>query len=507
MRTNKLSIVDFPPTLSEDALNAILFRIKTLHPVFDESGREMYLSDLLNVKSLESITGDFLHFQEKRPALSSSELHQLAERILPYNDNSMSRSIFSVRNILNTVPKSVDDLVDYVSNQQFHEHVGNILNFVAPSESVAAHTLDDVVELTRNVNQDIMNIACNNEMERFQNLPLMSDGHDITEEQGTLSIAGRYYINHRLGFECNTIWLAIHIRGDNFGCDKGWVHPYDDECKNLNFGFKDDISVPKLTLAALDYISRVLEEVENGNTAAEGVATQYIETIISSLEILGKEMIKKDFYGIASERDMFKELDEFLNCHEDALSDNQKLRWITACLILKDKAGMNKEQFRALDNMVNNQKTHPDKPYLRFFDAWNFFIYDHTELKTYELAPLFLRAGYHSDSLEKFAEIILDIIEDDRTKRKALSPEFKDMMYGFFTNFLWALVNDNSDDHFLYDTILNVALEANIYVEMEHILRGMAEFGHRESIMLYMDTKEEKEKKYWKSRLNLKVTS
>ena len=119
MRTNVIPITAKAPTLSQENCDKIKTRISLLHPQLSKRGIDQYLCDLLSISSVDDMIGDHLSFQEVCPAVNSDELHMLANRILPYNGGDIHKAVFAARNILNTVPKRVDDLVDYVTKERF----------------------------------------------------------------------------------------------------------------------------------------------------------------------------------------------------------------------------------------------------------------------------------------------------------------------------------------------------------------------------------------------------
>jgi hypothetical protein len=495
MLTNIIPITTKAPTLSRDNIDKILIRINTLHPSLNKKGKESYLCDLLNIENLKDITGEFLTFQETEPAVSSAELHELAERVLPYNDNNIHKAIFSARNILNTVPKSIDDLADYTTQERLREFIGSLLSRTIMGINVdvgSITNIDDLVDVLEGEEKDFIEFACNEQMDEFQKLST-DDNMGITHRQRMLYAVSNYYLNHRVGFECNSIWLAIFINHQTFGCSSGWTHINGDLCESLHFGFKDEKSIPKLILSSLDYIDAIFKK-SRSNTEVTSTVHLYIETLISAIEILNtKRLCDKE-----DNRTDSNTIHSLLQNNKDLLSQKQKLRWVTVGLMEQEGIGFSNDQFRLLNEVINEQEGEPEKQYQHFFDAWNFFVFDHQTIKAYKLAPLLLRANYESNAMDEFSDIIINHINDDD-----LPSHMKDIFFGYFKGYLWNTVNENSDSHYLYDAILKTSLKASNIVDNGHVIRLMAEFGHKSSMIELSKDKSKEEKAYWEERISL----
>ena len=123
MRTNLIPIIESPPVLTQENIDFTLERVAHFHPDLELAGHQRYLCDLLSVKEISDITGEDLFFQNIEPAVSREELHHLAERVLGYHGNNKADAIFAVRNILNTIPKTLDDLIDYTTEERLAEFI------------------------------------------------------------------------------------------------------------------------------------------------------------------------------------------------------------------------------------------------------------------------------------------------------------------------------------------------------------------------------------------------
>jgi hypothetical protein len=488
------------PTLSPANIKIILGRIDELHPKLNKKGAEQYLCDLLSINTLSDIEGDFLLHQEISPAVTSQELHILAERILPYNDNDLRKSIFSARNILDTTPSSLDDLIDYST----HDRKQNFITHMMSKTIVGLHnanknikTIDALATLMKEEDTAIIDSACAQLMLTF-NQTLQENKPGITDKQRTLYSASDYYLNHRVGFQCNTIWLACFLSSETFGCQSGWTHRNGDLCNNLHFGFKDDAALPILFEQSSDYIDTILtsaladvfcEEISDG--LAETVC-MYIDTLVFTLSKLTKDIINDTNPNVVT----YEAVLTILGNYDTLLKPEHRLMMHSLNSVINKKLGFTEVYLDEFTDLIVNTVKEPKKHLIHYFDAWNFHNFDNQFLKTGTLATLFIKAKYEPDTLEIFSEKILNMI-----KCPVYGIKYHELFLGFFDNFLHLAVNENSDDHFMYDSILKVALSATEEVDTSHIIRIMAELGHKDSICAHSLSTSGKELEYWSDRL------
>ncbi|MCZ2801987.1 hypothetical protein [Vibrio alginolyticus] len=493
MITNIIPITVQAPLYNQEHIGEILSRIKQLHPTLKPEAAKLYLCDLLNIADLDEITGDFLNYYELEPAVSSAELHKLANRILSYNDHDMDKSIFAARNILNTIPKTVDDLIDYVTKDRLKDFITSMSVNLLPTDPDALHnvkSLDVLIESLKEVPQVIIDLSCNAEMDKFQSGPI-EQHPGLTHRQQMLYATANYYLNHLVGFKCNSMWLAAFIGNDQFGCHQGWIHGDGTLCDGRHFGFRSLNDVPKLVASSQKYIQENLDENPNEETCMI-----YLDAMLSAMEILTSKELQRGHTDV----DDYITVKALLDAYSDRLSPAQLLRWETIQLLLHDVNGVTKTQFHLMQEMVeNNQHEQPQKQYLIYFDAWNFLYADFTYIKSDELPSLFLKSQHDPEALRKTAKILLDAL--DMNLEKAVI----DLFIGFFTGYLWKLVND-SEDQFLYDAILDICKDSKSIVDNKNVVIGMAELGHKAS-MQYVLENTPKERvdvcQYWKKRIQL----
>jgi hypothetical protein len=230
----------------------------------------------LHIDSLDDITSDLVTFQNIEPAVSSEELQILAERILPYNDNSIEKAKFSVRNILNTVPKSLDDLIDYSTPERLQDFISTVFRESFVSIDHLGSKIQTLAQLSQIMKKEptfLIDIICNSQMDIARQIPL-EDTPGITDRQKMLYNACNYYLNHKIGFACNSVWLACYLSSQKFGCSSGWLHIDGELCNNRNFGLKDDAAVVKLILGSLAYISQFLRAYRNDDFIQDSESLQ-----------------------------------------------------------------------------------------------------------------------------------------------------------------------------------------------------------------------------------------
>jgi hypothetical protein len=503
MQTNTISITTKAPTLSKKNIKAITDRISELHPRLNESGVNQYLCDLLNLNSVGDMEGDFLVFQEIEPAVSSKELHELAHRILAYNDGDIHKAIFSARNILNTIPKSVDDLVDYVTKQRFDEFAFMVINSSlvgAGKKPLEYNSLEKLTELFSSESEVVIDVICNAQMDHNRNTSMDSQP-GITERQRMLFSAANYYLNHAIGFRCNTMWLACFLSSQYFGCQMGWLHDDGTLCHGTHFGFKDDAGMIKLVIKSLGFISEFLEAARvDDNTGRTETANLYMQTLLFTYDALMKHCVED---GDDDDIENMLKVIDAINDNDDFVGEEDRLFLLTLYMANSEEVGVSKEYLELLRDVLHDRddEIRPAKHILSQFDAWNFLSFDASESKNHNLAPMFLRSKYDEYHLAKLSAELLSIIAI-----KDLSDQHNNLLRGFFENYLFVLVNENSDSMFMFDSILNVAVTGMSIVsdlETHRVIRAMAELGHTLSIQELRKTATGNELAYWNERIEL----
>ena len=515
MRTNLIPITIKSPMLSQSNVDAIKARISAIHPNLDLQGVDQYLCDLLNIESVQSIVGDLISFQEVEPAVSSKELHELAQRILPYNDGDMDRAIFSARNILNTIPKTVDDLIDYATKERITAFIQSMMLALdatkgKPNPS-SVKSIDDLVSALDSIPPEIIDFLCNIEMESFQSKAL-DESEGVTERQRMLSRAADYYLNHKVGFKVNTMWLASFLSSFYFGCSSGWSHSNGDLCQSNHFGFKDDEGVVTMAHSSLDYLSGFFQEARKRQSKEMYETGQmYMRTVVFAVGALTKKWYSdggSDHDGEMQQRlvdlkDLVLEHDDFMTIESDAF-------YVNTVLAVAGSEPVNEWHFELLSELIDKyslSKSSPPPYILNNFDAWNFLFFEQKYTEHQFMAPLFLRLRYDPSALNEFAVVVLKYVVQG-----GFDDHMTEMLEGFFEGYLFAQVKENSDTMFMYSNILDIvktAQRTTDKVNANHVIKAMAELGHLESIehILYVISEAGEQGshawKYWEDRFNI----
>lgn len=513
MITSKISITECVPAFTYESYNDTLDRIAKLFPVLSDESWWQLFYDLFSLSDTDRETFEeniyiSAPYNELEPALSSQELRVMAERIIGYCNNDIDDAIYHVRNILNCIPKSVDDLYDYVPKfevDDFEERLRSALSI----HGMAQVSLSEPDKLKEMVPTVLIEAFCNEEMERFQSKPL-SANPGITERQKMLNVAGKYYLNHLVGFQCNSAWLASFLEYSDFGCPQGWIHKDGSLCEGRHFGFKDEKSVPKLVDAGFQYIKTILHNSDanariHQQDEIDHTASMYIDTLISTMDIL----LRDYFQNRESPEDkicqQYHIISDLIEEHIHLLSDLQYILYKTTSHVYKG-VPLCREDLKRYADMVECQQGKPNQRFLHLFDAWNFLIIGVNQFDTTMLFELFIRGRYEDDKLYDFSQFLLGSLSNE-----ALPENAEDLFKGFFENFLYQAVNANSDTHFLYDVIFASALQAVQFgLETDDTLMLMAKLGYDRAMEYAVDLSVGPEKAYWASRralISSKVTN
>ncbi len=499
MNSNTIPITALPPSFSQKNLDLIVSRVSQILPNLGFEGEKQYLSDLFN-KNFDELVADWLVYQEVEPSVSSFELHALAERVIPYHSDNLDEAIYAVRNILNTVPRQVADLRDYLTKERKQHVISSLsLPLITVNPMIPSLTsIEELIEALKPVDQVIIDLSASTLMDQIQSIP-MDEQPGLTDRQKMLSVAAVYEINSAAGFQCNAIWLASFISSEMWGCASGWVHSDGELCHSRHFGFKSDRDCVVLTLNSLAYVEAILAENLDSKTVS-----LYIDTLLSALTIMTREYLRH-----GKETDGYGKLDALIQKYKCLMNPAQLLRYMTIELHLAEIEGVSKNHFDQLLHFFEyqNECGEPQKQYLQFYDYYNFIHVDLGYLKTpqCELPSSFLGSSIEPKSLLRTSELLHKCLIMD------LPSEVTNQFSGFFTNYIWKLISDDSDDQFLYDAILSISIASmHLYDKAFMNIRAMAELGHLESIKWLIDNdvpQTPEERTYWITRKNYLVAN
>lgn len=469
MLTNSTSITVKPPLMNAENVHFMLERVGMLFPELPKEGAEQCLCDLLSIESIDDLSDENVVFQNIEPAVSRSELRELSERILGYCGNDQAKAIFAVRNILNTVPQRLDDLIDYTTEERLKEFLADAQVGALSLEPLKC--LDDV-EAEFAVKPDVyVNLFGNSQMEKSRNIPDV-DLPALTTRQRYLYKAADYYLNHRAGFRTNTMWLAYFLSSDVFGCAAGWLHRDGELCQERHFGFKDDDAVIKLVLMSEQFIYECFSNNEQG----EDVLNMYIDAVISALKYASTRNHFDVEFGYYEMKAF--QLHQIADSIAPYMQEHHRLKMAGVKALSWDPNGITREFFDLLKSVVAKDygTEGPGDDIMPFFDAWNFLAFDMQTQGKKPLAMRFIQSSAKPAILVEFASLLIEYLRDE-----SIEDVWRNMFEGYFTNYLYLLVNSHSDSKILFDEILQVSIDASLLVDNGDVIRTMAELGHKPS--------------------------
>lgn len=544
MLTNKISLADMPPKYSTKNLNAILDRVKILYPSLQNEGAELFVCDLFAVNKIGDIKGEFLTYEELEPAISSQELNVLASRIVAYCNGDVEKSIYSVRNVLNSLPKSLDDLVDYITEETKENFISrmHVVLLMENGDSggtqkkieqelskvKAKYSLSQIIDYVREkVDVSIVDVICDIFMQEKQEAGLESF-KGITDRQKMLSMAAVYYLNHLVGFKRNSIWLAGFIQTQRFGCNHGgWLHDDGHLCHGRDFGFTDNASAIGLVYNSLSHVEGYFVHAdieEDPEYFKQGI--EYTRTMILALEnIIKFQSIEKSLEIYKNEKVAISSvLGKYFVSHKKLFSKLDQAKLILLNLVdgsqnryLDDCTFMSALQIVHHTAQSYSEDAIPAKNNLTLFDLLNWSVCDIQKIDLlsgadvetsdafgdgFRIAASFVDSGINTNSLISFAEVCINTLSD-----RSVSTHVMEMSEGFLTHYLRMLMIDNTENQYMFDQILEVTELATAVVSDKsfypNLIREMAELGHPKSMskqLLLASSKEETN--YWKLRVN-----
>lgn len=478
MFKNVPSIVEACPVLGKESVVSMLERARKFHPNLDAEGVERYVCDLFCLKKVDELITRNVRFENIHPSLSSEELHALADRVAPYHDNDKHRAIFAVRHIIDSVPKSLDDLIDYTTQENLNEFYldAQLLTF----KEEAFYSLEDVRKAFLSTEKEAVYVFGNYRMDASRkNYKYSSPAPTV--QQDMLFAAADYYLNHRVGFRTNTIWLACFLSSGAFGCPSGWLHRNGDWCGNRHYGFKDDEGALALVLQAEEYLITHLSRNPRDEDELS-LFHRYVDTILDSQEYVIKQMLSDLENDESKYRHSLQRLRGILSCSETPTTEEQDLRSCFITRVARLKGGMDDRLIALMSGVVEKERgeSPPPKPVLKFFDAWNFLAFEqHLDEEKHlgKLPWLFLQTGFVPGCIEKISAFFITVLSAG-----AVDDPWKDIFMGFFSNYMYALVNENSSSFLMYDEIFEVSLNAACVVDTSHVIALMAALGYPKAI-------------------------
>lgn len=160
-------------------------RLMLVLPIMDnEIAINTYLSDLFAKNDITQSLSEEAVVDDFSPSMTSQQLTDFAERVVGYHSGDIDKAKISVRNVMNCLPREVDDLIDYATETRKSEFISNIKNRLGSHlvKNNSITTLDSLRDVVSDLPQELIDMACNAEMRMFQSIP-SQDQEGLTHQQ------------------------------------------------------------------------------------------------------------------------------------------------------------------------------------------------------------------------------------------------------------------------------------------------------------------------------------
>lgn len=513
MLTNCISITKLAPIYPRNHVLTLLERTQKLLPSVTEGKATDIVCALFNVVSISALTdwNSTLRNYELEPALSSYELHTMAARISPFcleaHRKQKADPLWVARNILNSVPKKLDDLRDYIPQNSLSDINGIYLMEALTSNVDMVNKqpfYDDIVgRLTEQQKAECggeaLDMVCRNDVD-------LIDG--ITLRQKILGRAAEYYLIHRYGYEAASLWIANFINPSTY-CMCNSVG-----CELRNFGFVDVEATVSIVENCIPFLIAAFEVAEiegkkgEDSDGCEDTATQYADLILYGIEAL----LLLDQQRLEGKR--ISALLDTLAANSDFLSDVSAIRMIKfLCVFIELYDSPSKDELRistkecfdlcvdsieGFNDLLASDDFKPSTKDLILCDAQNFAAAGSRLKDTVYgvmLHNLFLRSIVDSESYEILANHVAEILEGEADLEHELDEQTRAVFEGFMTNLsdVMAFRSRVSLSHCKSLTKHSWSDRAKLH---------LAEIGHPDAMEFALEkSKTEDEASYWRTRI------
>jgi len=508
MRTNMISIVDMAPIYPQEPYLKMVQRLQDqVEGLGFESATEA-LDALFNVGNSDSLVDSegVITEYELEPAINQDELATLAERLRKalegHSDLDLRKAKVIVRNTINCVPRSLEDLVDYVEP----ETVGFInTGFFIESPDMAGEDEErrmsfidnDVAKVDPGRRDFLLGMA----HESLVDQPLESHA-GLTNRQRLLERAGVYYTLHRYGQPTASLWLARFLNPFRFCSCPNF------DCGARHFGFTDPMSSAVLVLENLPYIESLLHRSNKFAPLCEGMTAEKIcENHLSDVLFAAEAFMLIDQERLEA-TNISKMLD-FAGKHLELMDELHQIRFLKVVLTFQDIYNGGYEQINFLkqpseDILVESIKrfqnyvaANPGRPSLEMLTLWdaNNFLAVGQDIGDMSMGVrlhnLFLRTMYEPDAYVEMSEIIIDLVYE--------YPDLSDfsvrIMQGFLTNYSYVLARQFIATTVYCDAVFQITNEPSV-------VNLLAEFGYWPAMKMRMtESSNPAEVDYWARRL------
>ncbi|MAW98087.1 MAG: hypothetical protein CMN72_00255 [Sphingomonas sp.] len=455
-------------------------RLMLVLPCMDnEIAINTYLSDLFAKNDITQSLSDVAIVDDFSPSMTSEQLMAFAERVVSYHDGNIDKAKLAVRNVMDCVPREVDDLIDYATDKRKRELISNIKvglsSYLDKSNKIT--TLASLKDALSKLPLELIDRVCNAEMRMFQSMPTQ-EREGLTHKQKTLTSAANYYLNHYIGFTCNSLWLACFTHADNFGCAGGWHHRDLTPCENTHFGFKDPKWSAETVIANLQYIELFFAIYDNSidddkKEDMEGTLELYKEALIATSGYFLKTREHKA--GGLHKKEAIDKIIRFAESFPHLFMASEKLTLEIQREVLYGMPRFSYSDYRrCLSHAVNTEDDHQSMHFIPLIQAWNFLVHERAHDIENDFHISFLKARYSPEHFTLFVEYAkMQIVRED-IDEYSLST-FSE----FYLDYLWLLINENSDTLFLFNEIYSALIDVSDILPVAEVIEGMEALGYK----------------------------
>jgi hypothetical protein len=537
MLSNIISINKQAPIYPKGYLDEVKTLVTKIFAGMLPKEAEHLLCKVYNVESLSCMVDEeeILSDYDYQPSVSSDELEELRARIEPiitkyFGDISKRDQIFYVRNIVNCVPKELEDLSDYITSSllasiNIHYHKHSVDNSYCPAEYF--YSDDELESYAKRVmavsGQHIKEVSPEPDafdssqvssyleitgmlaMDSFSKEGLISNDIGFTHRQKYLTRAAQYYTLARYHYPTAKLWLSGFISAQGFcGCS-------DKNCGGRAFGFTDLRGSGELVLQSLEFIERVTDN-KDSIALADGITVRDID----------KSNIERTVYG-AESLIMSDPLDEHGTKIAKILAVSYKYKHLMSietrsrlCIIgfgfitlygdkIADVIGLTVDDIYDMYvssvaefyEVVKTQEAMPEKINRILFDCQGFYAAG-TSIDSMKeglrLQLIMFCSQYRAKCYQEVVDYISNTFEDWDMNDL---PDFIPRLFNGYLNNFSSILAEKS----IATTLLNEVLFDNTS-EDSNVIKILSEKGHYNSMRFRLNSSNTKfERAYWESRL------
>lgn len=509
MQTNQIPVTKLAPIYPSDHITVLRQRVSEAAPNIPLDERDVLLCDLYGINRISDLEDleSTISWPEYQPALSSEELHQMASRIkglVGDTSENGTHALWVTRNILNCVPRTINDLKDYVLDDSL---VAINMSFLLGTKHLEIPDLPEARfydEAMKGRDDAEINIVGGIAMEHFQQKSVDSL-ECITYRQQVLSRAAEFYTLHRYGFTTGSLWLANFTNLIDFCCCP------EPNCPGRHFGFLDVEGSAEIVLKAIPYIEKTIKESAKsisvpGHMPVDEIASSYVELTLYTAESL----IMVDS-GRADGNRCAKLLGFALK-HQTLMNEINHIRLIRILHVFSDlygdqvlkQVGMNRSVLEkafeqsafAFEELIKSLKSddEPARKEMILYDSQNFLRAGGTILNWdygMKLQAGFLNALYSPSHYNDFTTQVKALLEENKDLHKNVNALFE----SYLANIPGTIASKSLATWAFLDDLL-------YHGPHEKMMRILSEQGHLPSMKIrYHLAENDWEQDYWEKRI------